>query len=141
MDLARPELRPGTPPPCRARLVERRRQPPMLTPDGRFVLSYNGECYNYREIRRRLEQDGESFASSGDTEVVLRFLAPRGHGALDSLNGMFALAIWDDREHAPLAGSRPFRSEAPLLDAYQRPAGFCFRSPRLLGLGAHRAAC
>jgi len=71
---------------------------PMLTPDGRFAFSYNGECYNYRELRQDLQREGERFTSSGDTEVVLRFLARHGHLGLHSLNGMFALAVWDERE-------------------------------------------
>lgn len=71
---------------------------PMRSPDGRFVLTYNGECYNFRELREELRDDGEEFASTGDTEVVLRMLARRGEEALTRLNAMFALALWDDKE-------------------------------------------
>ncbi len=66
--------------------------------DGRFTLAYNGEVYNYRELRRELESLGDRFRSSGDTEVVLKALARWGEAALPRLNGAFALALWDARE-------------------------------------------
>jgi asparagine synthase (glutamine-hydrolysing) len=70
---------------------------PMLTPTERFALSYNGECYNFRELRAKLTSAGETIHSSGDTEVVLHCLAQRGDVALTELNGMFALAFWDEQ--------------------------------------------
>lgn len=71
---------------------------PMSTSEGRFTLAYNGEVYNYRDLRRELEGLGTRFRSSGDTEVVLQALARWGEGALPRLNGAFALAFWDARE-------------------------------------------
>ena len=71
---------------------------PMTTADGRYTISYNGEVYNFRELRRDLEAAGHIFRSAGDTEVVLNAFAEWGEGALDRFNGMFALAIWDRRE-------------------------------------------
>ncbi len=71
---------------------------PMATPDGRYVLSYNGEVYNFRELRGELESCGVRFRSHGDTEVVLYALATWGTEALSRFNGMFALALWDTRE-------------------------------------------
>ena len=68
---------------------------PMLTRDGRYAIVYNGEVYNFRELRRELERDGARFHSSGDTEVVLQALAHWGAGALERFNGMFALAFYD----------------------------------------------
>lgn len=70
---------------------------PMGSPDGRFWLVFNGEIYNYRELRQDLERDGEQFQSSSDTEVLLRLLARHGAGALSQLNGMFALALVDTK--------------------------------------------
>jgi asparagine synthase (glutamine-hydrolysing) len=69
---------------------------PMIHPASRHVLTFNGEIYNYRQIRSQLESDGERFTSSGDTEVLLRLLALRSPGATDRLRGMFAFAMWDD---------------------------------------------
>jgi asparagine synthase (glutamine-hydrolysing) len=80
---------------------------PMATDDGRFVLTYNGEVYNFRELRRELEARGRRFRSRGDTEVVLHALAEWGDAALPRFNGMFALALWDrDRRTLLLARDR-----------------------------------
>jgi len=68
---------------------------PMCTPDGRFVLTYNGEVYNFREIRRQLEERGRQFVSRTDSEVVLNAVAEWGKEALNRFNGMFAFALWD----------------------------------------------
>lgn len=71
---------------------------PMVNADHRYVLSYNGEIYNFRELRGELEVLGYWFRSNSDTEVVLNALVAWGVKALDRFNGMFALALWDRRE-------------------------------------------
>ncbi|WP_166305693.1 asparagine synthase (glutamine-hydrolyzing) [Bradyrhizobium sp. 2S1] len=71
---------------------------PMQTADGRFVISYNGEIYNYRDLRAELEAQGHVFRSSSDTEVLLQAIAAWGLGALQRFNGMFAFALWDRME-------------------------------------------
>lgn len=71
---------------------------PMFSRDGRWVLSYNGEVYNYREIKRELLAEGLRFESETDTEVVLYALAKWGNKALLRFNGMFALSLWDRHE-------------------------------------------
>lgn len=72
---------------------------PMSTPDGRFVLSFNGEIYNSRELRSELELAGWEFRGSSDTEVLLYGLVQWGvETTLKRLNGMFAFALWDSRE-------------------------------------------
>ena len=68
---------------------------PMATPDGRHLLVFNGEIYNYRALRRALESRGEVFSTGSDTEVLLRLLACDGPEALAGVRGMFALAWWD----------------------------------------------
>jgi len=68
---------------------------PMATPDGRHCIVFNGEIYNYREIRRELASRGERFATGSDTEVLLRLLACDGVASLQRLRGMFAFAWWD----------------------------------------------
>ncbi|HEY2827041.1 MAG TPA: asparagine synthase (glutamine-hydrolyzing) [Pirellulales bacterium] len=70
---------------------------PMTTPDGAATITYNGEIYNYHELRRELESHGYSFRSTSDTEVVLNMYHWLGPDAIRRLNGMFALAIWDHR--------------------------------------------
>jgi asparagine synthase (glutamine-hydrolysing) len=71
---------------------------PMHTPDGRFTICYNGEIYNFRSIRSELEQQGISFKSDCDTEVLLHAFANEGLACLNRLHGMFAIAIWDAHE-------------------------------------------
>jgi asparagine synthase (glutamine-hydrolysing) len=72
---------------------------PMPAPDRRHVMVFNGEVYNYRELRAGLEARGESFRTGSDTEVLLRLIAAEGPDALARVRGMFALALWsvDDR--------------------------------------------
>ncbi|AXA80007.1 MULTISPECIES: asparagine synthase (glutamine-hydrolyzing) [Achromobacter] len=75
---------------------------PMRSGDGRYSLTYNGELYNYRELREELEAKGYRFGSTSDTEVVLYALAAWGKAALTRFNGMFAFALWDGRERRML---------------------------------------
>lgn len=71
---------------------------PMATSDGRYYIVYNGEVYNFRELRRELEKDGVNFKSNSDTEVILYCYKKYGTGCFLKFNGMFALAIWDTEE-------------------------------------------
>src|SRR5919206_2116456 len=73
-------------------------QQPMATEDGRFLLTYNGEVYNFRELRTELQAAGYHFRSRTDSEVVLKAFAAWGVAALSRFNGMFALALWDREE-------------------------------------------
>src|SRR5437870_4427330 len=68
---------------------------PMPTPDGRYSIVFNGEIYNYRELRADLERAGVRFRSASDTEVLLALVVRDGISALNRARGMFALAIWD----------------------------------------------
>jgi asparagine synthase (glutamine-hydrolysing) len=68
---------------------------PMADPSGRYWITYNGEVYNFLELRKELEGHGRSFRSKTDTEVVLASYELWGRDCLDRLNGMFAFAIWD----------------------------------------------
>jgi asparagine synthase (glutamine-hydrolysing) len=80
---------------------------PMLTQDGRYAIVCNGEVYNFRELRRELEQEGVRFHSTGDTEVVLYALAHWGSEALCRFNGMFALGFYDSLEKRLLLARDP----------------------------------
>jgi asparagine synthase (glutamine-hydrolysing) len=73
-------------------------QQPMVSADHRYVLSYNGEIYNFRELKAELEAEGYWFRSKCDSEVLLYALAAWGTRALERLNGMFAFAFWDRKE-------------------------------------------
>jgi asparagine synthase (glutamine-hydrolysing) len=77
---------------------------PMSTPDGRLTIIYNGEVYNYPALRRQLEEKGYKFRSNSDTEAVLYLYQEYGPEFVRRLNGMFAIAIWDEaRQHLFLA--------------------------------------
>jgi asparagine synthase (glutamine-hydrolysing) len=67
----------------------------MKSPSGRYFISFNGEIYNYRSLRKDLEADGYVFRTGTDTEVLLALFEQKGYRCLDELNGMFAFAIWD----------------------------------------------
>lgn len=71
---------------------------PMVSADHRYVISFNGEIYNFMELRAELEAKGYWFRSRTDTEVLLYAYAEWGAGAIERLNGMFAFALWDRKE-------------------------------------------
>jgi asparagine synthase (glutamine-hydrolysing) len=74
-------------------------QQPMFADDGRLGIAYNGEVYNYRYLRKHLEQKGYSFNTQSDTEVVLELFREYGPESFASLDGMFAAFIWDTRRN------------------------------------------
>jgi asparagine synthase (glutamine-hydrolysing) len=71
---------------------------PIHSQDRSLVIVFNGEIYNYRELRRELEQRGKSFTTHSDTEVILRLYEEKGPACLDELEGMFAVAIYHVNE-------------------------------------------
>jgi asparagine synthase (glutamine-hydrolysing) len=103
---------------------------PMLSTDHRWVLSYNGEIYNFRELRAELEAAGCQFRSSSDSEVVLYALATWGTEALSRFNGMFALALWD-RHRRTLLLARDRYGVKPL---------YTFRQGSLLAFASEQKA-
>jgi asparagine synthase (glutamine-hydrolysing) len=72
---------------------------PMQDPETGNWITYNGEIYNFHEVRRKLEQSGVDFRSHSDTEVLLKAYGRWGERCLDELRGMFAFAIWDAKRH------------------------------------------
>ncbi len=71
---------------------------PMFSPDGRYVMVYNGETYNFGEERKKLEAEGVFFASHSDTEVILHLFIRYKEKCVDYLRGMFAFAVWDKQD-------------------------------------------
>ncbi|HEY9502113.1 MAG TPA: hypothetical protein VIR01_10850, partial [Pyrinomonadaceae bacterium] len=71
---------------------------PMLTSDGRYVLTFNGEIYNYKELRQELQALGRRFHTDSDAEVLLAAFAEWDSECVGRLNGMFAFAVWDNKE-------------------------------------------
>jgi asparagine synthase (glutamine-hydrolysing) len=70
---------------------------PMMTEDKQFVITYNGEVYNFRELRGELEELGHQFQSRSDTEVILKAYVQWGPDCIHRFNGMFGFAIWDKK--------------------------------------------
>jgi len=102
---------------------------PMASADGRYRITFNGEIYNYRELRRELETKGFLFRTNSDTEVLLHLYADRGARMVVALRGMFAFGIWDDAERALFLARDPFGIK-PL---YYADDGKTFRFATLVG--------
>ena len=116
---------------------------PMLSHDGRLVVILNGEIYNYRELREQLIAKGRQFRTQTDTEVLLEAWAEWGEGCLDRLNGMFAFALWDDRERALYlvrdhVGIKPLyyaKCQKPDREGGPRPLAFASEIKSILASG------
>src|SRR5262249_7117984 len=123
---------------------------PMTWSDGRLWITFNGEIYNFRELRQELEGAGYRFRSQTDTEVLLAAYDRWGIDALQRLAGMFAFALWDDAKqrlwlvrdrlgkkplyYADSGGAVRFASELKALLACGVPQGV---DPDALGLYLH----
>jgi asparagine synthase (glutamine-hydrolysing) len=101
-------------------------QQPMVSDDGNIVLVFNGEIFNYVELRHELEERGHTFRSSGDTEVLLRAYHQWGWKCVHRLNGMWAFVVYDKRRDV-LVGSRDRFGIKPLY-YYQHEDHFIFGS-------------
>src|SRR2546430_4879124 len=81
---------------------------PMTDIDGELRIVFNGEIYNHRELRARLEHFGARFHSTSDTEVLLQMYRRDGEAMVDLLRGMFAFAIWDSRARRLFMARDPY---------------------------------
>ncbi|HEV3277992.1 MAG TPA: asparagine synthase (glutamine-hydrolyzing) [Terriglobia bacterium] len=99
---------------------------PMSTPDGSVWITFNGEIFNYVELRSGLEKCGSSFATRSDTEVILRLYEKQGEECVHQMNGQWAFAIWDRRKRK-LILSRDRVGVRPLFYA-QTPTDLLFAS-------------
>ncbi len=99
---------------------------PMTALDGKVALTFNGEIYNYLELRKELEAQGHQFKGHSDTEVLLHLYLERGEAMLPMLNGIFAFAIWDQRSKSMFV-ARDAMGVKPLYFSAQ-PRGFAFCS-------------
>jgi len=81
---------------------------PMISDCGNLVISFNGEIYNYRELKKQLENKGHVFQSNSDTEVLLHLYKEKGEAVVYEIRGMFAFALWDGRKGALLLARDPY---------------------------------
>src|ERR1700691_5095583 len=125
--------------------VNARSDQPMHSADGRYTIVFNGEIYNYRELRCGLESKGRQFVTTGDTEVLLQMYLEYGADMMTRLRGMYAFGIWDEQAqelflardpvgikplyYAVCAGNFYFASQVkalltvPGVDSREEPAG------------------
>lgn len=114
---------------------------PMLSADGKIVVTFNGEIYNYRALRRSLESKGYKFQSTSDTEVLLHLYVDKGAAMVHDLRGMFAFAIWDGPQRRLFLARDPYGIK-PLY--YAEGIGtfrFASQVKALLAGGAIDGAC
>jgi asparagine synthase (glutamine-hydrolysing) len=105
---------------------------PMLSSDGRYVLTFNGEIYNYIELRKQLQSLGHRFKTETDAEVLLAAFAEWDHECVSRLNGMFGFAVWDNLDRT-LTLARDHVGIKPLYYFYSpgkngAPGSFIFAS-------------
>ena len=108
---------------------------PMADAGGRHRIVFNGEVYNYRDLRRSLEARGERFTTGSDTEVLLRLLACDGPAALARIRGMFALAWWDAESRALVLARDRFGIKPLYVAATDRSIAFASEIHALVSSG------
>ena len=102
-------------------------QQPIRNRDGSKWIVYNGEIYNYRELRKGLEERGHQFYTNSDTEAIVHLYDEFGEGCLEHLRGMFAFAIWDERAKS-LFLARDRVGKKPILYSHQPNGDLIFGS-------------
>ena len=108
---------------------------PMTSADGALVVTFNGEIYNYRELRRDLKAKGCVFHSNSDTEVLLHLYADRQEAMVHDLRGMFAFALWDSRQHKMLLARDPYGIKPLYYSDYGKTLRFASQVKALLAGG------
>ena len=116
--------------------LDPRANQPMVSADGRHVIVFNGEIYNYVKLRTELENRGVRFRTQGDTEVVLELYRSEGDAAFERLRGMFALAIWDSASRSLSLARDPYGIKPLYLAQTPRGALFASQVKALLASGS-----
>lgn len=107
--------------------LDARANQPMVSTDGRYTLVFNGEIYNFRELRSELEAEGVAFRTTSDTEVLLALYARENERMLPRLRGMFAFAIWDTQSRELFMARDPYGIK-PLYYTCTKDGLFLFAS-------------
>src|SRR5215470_3988355 len=111
---------------------------PMFYANGRYAITYNGEIYNYVELRKELESCGYTFVSTSDTEVLLALFAEKQEKSLFDLDGMFAFAIWDKKKRRLFAARDRFGEKPFYYAVYNNAFYFASEMKALWGAGIPR---
>lgn len=106
--------------------LDERANQPFLSEDSRYVIVFNGEIYNFRDLRKQLEREGERFRTEGDTEVLLKLFIREGEKMLPKLRGMFAFGIWDRQARSLFLARDPYGIKP--LYVGRSGDGWCFAS-------------
>lgn len=114
--------------------VEDRAAQPMQAADGRFWITYNGEIYNYLELRQELVDRGVRFETTSDTEVLLKAFVEWGEDVLPRLIGMFAFVIWDARDNTLFAARDRYGIKPLFFHSGAQGLAFASEIKQLLGL-------
>ena len=104
---------------CRLSIIDLSEQgsQPMFNETGSIALVFNGEIYNFQEIRRVLETKGHIFRSHSDSEAIIHAYEEYGVDCLQHLRGMFAFALWDSETETIICRSGPIGQETPFLQS------------------------
>ena len=119
-------------------LSERAKQP--MHYQNRFTITFNGEIYNYIELKKELEQKGYSFSSQSDTEVLMALYADEGYECLKKLDGMFAFAIWDDVKKELFIARDRFGEKPLYYTFFENTFYFASEMKALFSLGISKLA-
>ena len=100
---------------------------PMTSHDGRYSIIYNGEIYNYKDLRKLLLTSGHRFSNNSDTEVIMELYRKYGHEGFSMLRGMYAFSLWDNTNKVGVLARDPFGIK-PLFIQFTKERGLVFAS-------------
>lgn len=115
--------------------LSNRSNQPMESEDGNHVIVFNGEIYNFAELRTCLEGKGEVFRTTGDTEVLLKLYQRYGEQMLPKLRGMFAIAIWEKNTNSVMLARDPYGIKPLYVSSTARGCFFASQVKALLASG------
>ena len=115
--------------------LDARSNQPMVSTDGKYCITFNGEIYNFHELRRELEAEGVAFRTTSDTEVLLALYARDGERMLPRLRGMFAFAIWDASSREVFLARDPYGIKPLYYSQTERGVVFASQVKAVLASG------